>query len=368
MRPAGPERDDALPQNVDRLALDLQSALTVEDVHRRYLGAVAGMVSADAYGLSQFAPAGRRLLVQSTSTRQAPQGLVADYNDVGAETDPVLTSSLRRGAPIDNSRAISDRTWYSSPTFEVLRAHGLEHSLVATLWGKKGVLGALYLARKKSSEPFATQDLIDIELAQRHVSASLERAIQQAKLHRQVSLVGYAFDQLEAAVVVADEAGVLFESEEARKLREAGPVVASHIEELVAMNVEEMGRSGPQVIDRFALIDLPGDGAQGGSGTRRLNVRSTMSPGDLDAVVSYLYVQDRDQRPPVDDSPLSAREREIVVWVAQGLTNRQIAERAFVSENTVRQHLKRIFRKLDVHNRAQLVQAIWQTDGNAPDR
>jgi DNA-binding CsgD family transcriptional regulator len=50
------------------------------------------------------------------------------------------------------------------------------------------------------------------------------------------------------------------------------------------------------------------------------------------------------------------------------LTNRQIAERAFVSETTVRQHLKRIFRKFDVHNRAQLVQSIWQTDGDAPNR
>lgn len=367
MRPAGPERDDALPE-VGRLALDLQSALTVEDVHRRYLGAVVGMVSADAYGLSQFVPAGRRLLVQSTSTRQAPQGLVADYNDTGAETDPVLTSSLRRGTPIDNSRAISDRTWQSSPTFEVLRAHGLHHSLVAAIWGNRGVLGALYLARKEGAEPFATQDLVDIELAQRHVSASLERAIHQAELHRQVALVGYAFDQLEAAVVVADESGVLFESEEARRLREAGPVVAGHIDELVAMNVEEMGRSGRRVIDRFALIDLPGDGGQGSFGTQRLNVRSTMSPGGLDAVVSYLYLQDRDRHPPVDGSPLSAREREIVVWVAQGLTNRQIAERAFVSENTVRQHLKRIFRKLDVRNRAQLVQAIWQTDGSAPNR
>jgi DNA-binding CsgD family transcriptional regulator len=319
-----------------------------------------------AYGLSQFAPAGRRLLLRSTSTRKAPKGLVADYNDAGAEADPVLNASMRSGAPIDDSRAVSDREWCASPTFEVLRAHGLHHSLVAPLWGTKGVIGALYLARKTGADPFTAQDLVDIEVAQRHVEASLERAIRQAELHRRVALIGHAFDQLEAAVVVADEAGPLFESEEARRLREAGPAVAGHIEELVALNVEELGRSGRRVVDRFVMIEPQGGAGEAGSTAQRLTVRSTLGPGDLNAVVSYLYVQDRDRHPPVDGSPLSAREREIVVWVAQGLTNRQIADLAFVSENTVRQHLKRIFKKLDVRSRAQLVQAVWQTDDRPP--
>lgn len=71
-------------------------------------------------------------------------------------------------------------------------------------------------------------------------------------------------------------------------------------------------------------------------------------------------VQSTDLSAPVELAPLSAREKEIAAWVAEGLTNRQIAEAAFVSENTVRQHLKRIFVKLDVHSRAQLVHAVWR--------
>ena len=52
-------------------------------------------------------------------------------------------------------------------------------------------------------------------------------------------------------------------------------------------------------------------------------------------------------------------EQEIAELVAQGLTTKQIAERAFISENTVKQHLKRVFAKVDVHNRAELVQLVW---------
>jgi DNA-binding CsgD family transcriptional regulator/GAF domain-containing protein len=366
MLPARPEQRYDDRGGVVRLALDLQSALTIEDVHRLYLGAVAGVVAADAYGFSQFTSAGRRLLVNNTSTRAAPEGLVADYNSVGAEMDPVLNLSMRTGAPVDDSRAVSERVWSSSPTSEVLRRHGLSHSLVAPLRGNRGVIGALYLARKTGAEPFSPQDLVDINLAQQHVEAALGRAIRQAELHRRAALVGHAFDQLEAAVVVADGTGVLFESKAARRLRATDPLVDARIAELVAANVDEIGRSGRRVLERFVSIDLQRDGGELEPRTHRLTVRSTVSPvQQLDAVVSFVHLQTRDRHPRMDGSPLSAREREIVVWVAQGLTNRQIAELAFVSENTVRQHLKRIFKKLDVRSRAQLVQAVWQNDDNA---
>lgn len=56
---------------------------------------------------------------------------------------------------------------------------------------------------------------------------------------------------------------------------------------------------------------------------------------------------------------LSAREQEIVDLVGRGMTTKQIAAEAFISENTVKQHLKRIFAKTGAHSRAELVQLIW---------
>jgi DNA-binding NarL/FixJ family response regulator len=52
---------------------------------------------------------------------------------------------------------------------------------------------------------------------------------------------------------------------------------------------------------------------------------------------------------------LTARESETLALVATGMTNRAIAEALFVSENTVRTHLKAVFRKLSVTNRSQAV-------------
>jgi DNA-binding NarL/FixJ family response regulator len=52
---------------------------------------------------------------------------------------------------------------------------------------------------------------------------------------------------------------------------------------------------------------------------------------------------------------LSARESETLAMLATGMPNRAIAEALFVSENTVRTHLKAVFRKLSVTNRSQAV-------------
>jgi DNA-binding NarL/FixJ family response regulator len=52
---------------------------------------------------------------------------------------------------------------------------------------------------------------------------------------------------------------------------------------------------------------------------------------------------------------LTARESETLALLAIGMTNRDIAEALFVSENTARTHLKAVFRKLSVTSRSQAV-------------
>jgi ATP/maltotriose-dependent transcriptional regulator MalT len=53
---------------------------------------------------------------------------------------------------------------------------------------------------------------------------------------------------------------------------------------------------------------------------------------------------------------LTPRELEILGFIAAGLSNKEIAERAFVSENTVKTHSSRVFEKLGARRRTQAVQ------------
>jgi DNA-binding CsgD family transcriptional regulator len=53
---------------------------------------------------------------------------------------------------------------------------------------------------------------------------------------------------------------------------------------------------------------------------------------------------------------ITPREQEILRLIAEGLSNREIGERAFISENTVKTHSSRLFEKLGVSRRVQAVQ------------
>jgi NarL family two-component system response regulator LiaR len=62
---------------------------------------------------------------------------------------------------------------------------------------------------------------------------------------------------------------------------------------------------------------------------------------------------------------ITKRELEILELIANGLSNREIADRLFVSENTVKTHSSRLFDKLSAKRRTQAVQ-IGKTLGLIP--
>src|SRR4029079_16905880 len=56
-----------------------------------------------------------------------------------------------------------------------------------------------------------------------------------------------------------------------------------------------------------------------------------------------------------DETPLTAREREVIERVSAGATNQEIANALVISESTVKSHVKHILRKLGAANRAEAV-------------
>jgi DNA-binding CsgD family transcriptional regulator len=76
-------------------------------------------------------------------------------------------------------------------------------------------------------------------------------------------------------------------------------------------------------------------------------VREVMVPAPPD------FVRDEAK---VESLGITPRELEILELIASGLSNREIAERVFVSENTVKTHSSRVFDKLGARRRTQAVQ------------
>jgi DNA-binding NarL/FixJ family response regulator len=82
------------------------------------------------------------------------------------------------------------------------------------------------------------------------------------------------------------------------------------------------------------------------------NGGAAMSPQIARKVIDYFHpgVQNRGET-----CPLTAREREVVLALVEGLSYKLIAEQMNVSLDTVRSHIKSIYRKLHVHGKAEVI-------------
>lgn len=80
------------------------------------------------------------------------------------------------------------------------------------------------------------------------------------------------------------------------------------------------------------------------------NGGSYMSPSIAKKVIRFF------NKAPIKKSTLTDRQQEIVKHIVDGLTYTKIAEACFISVNTVRTHIKKIYAQLEIHGKTELVQ------------
>ena len=139
-------------------------------------------------------------------------------------------------------------------------------------------------------------------------------------------------------------------AEACRRLVTAHPdvavlIVSTYSEEQLVEECIKAGARGYVIkdIERFSLKEsIAAVHGRGGA----------VSPAVAATILDRLRTQS-ERVTPVPSNPLSDTQLGIIRLVAAGFSNREIAGRVFLSENTVKSHMQEIFRKLDVGNRVE---------------
>ncbi|WP_158920526.1 LuxR C-terminal-related transcriptional regulator [Streptomyces sp. NBRC 109706] len=318
-----------------------------------YFGTVHQVLPADGIGFYRF---GRDTTPVLESRSTLSDRFMYAYEGTGRRDDPVLELVLEHGLPADSHHLVSPRRWDSSGARSVLLGEGLAYSMEAPLIESGSVVGTINFARATDGKPFCEEDLTSAGFISEHLSLAMERARRWDDLGEWASLLEGTFDHFPHGVVVSDLDGRrLFSNRGGRNILDS----PGHAREtsrdraiggLFDEAVVEFLESGRKSATTNVRDNVTG---------KKIIVKSYRAPSQ-DSVISLVYecIDEQAKALPVW-GVLSPREQEIATLVSQGLTTKRIAQKAFVSENTVKQHLKRIFAKTDVHNRAELVQLIW---------
>lgn len=153
-------------------------------------------------------------------------------------------------------------------------------------------------------------------------------------------------------------------------LYDADPLFSDPIETLTAIR-----RSGPKVLLVFddpveeLVVQCIQHGAEGyvrtnASAAQFAQAINSVCLGEL-WLSRRLFVQVLNRKHAKDsrsNGRLTRREHQIVELVSQGMSNREIAERLYISQTTVKAYLNDIFKKLGVHGRVQLLVQSLRSD------
>ena len=137
-----------------------------------------------------------------------------------------------------------------------------------------------------------------------------------------------------------------------RKIKEANPetnvlALTMHEDEQYFFEMLQAGASG-YVPKRAAPDDLL-------SAIRLVSQDHVFLYPSLAKMLVADFLQRGDADPAGPENDLTPREHEVLTLIAEGLTNREIAEKLVISVKTVDRHRENIMRKLDLHNRVALV-------------
>ncbi len=138
--------------------------------------------------------------------------------------------------------------------------------------------------------------------------------------------------------------------------------------ELLEQSVAQLERSSRRLEHALALLEL---GAAIRRAGRRADARKPLREAlelaracGADAVAVRAHDElvtagARPRRDPIESrSNLTASELRVARLAAEGMTNREIAQALFLTENTIETHLRSVFRKLDIRSRSQLARAL----------
>lgn len=247
---------------------------------------------------------------------------------------------------------------------EIMRRLDAHHVLYGIVREQGAALGQISLYRPPDAPAFGVRERNDLASVMRYVSHGIavgDAAHGGAELALQ--------DSDEEALLVADRAGrVLHGSEKARRLLLLATTSELNSSSLKAAVNERAAQALATLCARLEAVAVGEDPVPPAMTLDTKWGRHILRAYWLDddhGREALIGIRIQRQEPMIlrfvqamGRLPLSPQQREIALMIAQGRSNQEIADGLGVSGNTVAYHIKQLFLKLDVHDRAGAVERI----------
>lgn len=335
----------------------LHAGVGVQQLGVAYMTTISGLVRASAYGFYLMNVDSHK--PDRVAVRGAVERFAKAYEAAGYAYDPVLQHVTETRSPASENMLFADRQWQQHPLREALQMRRLTRILEAPITIGEDTVGILYFTRPPEHAPFSTRDLDMVRLVTAHVRSAARHALEFTKSEERCTLLQAGLDAANMPLLLTDRTGnLLFANKPARELLRNAANSALRgglLANCLKRNLEQLTETGVG----SAVTRLPLDHQTGGRKPGLL-IRTLAIPETGSVTLSIIYPDEGTQAPDLGylSDRLTPRELEVLSLVVRGMRNKEIAAQLFITNNTVKYHLKRIFETLGVNSRPELVAAV----------
>ncbi|MDO4572585.1 MAG: AMP-binding protein [Clostridia bacterium] len=311
----------------------LYTCLDIERLRYSYLEIIPTLIPASVYGLHLAEPADRAADSGMTDVLKWKKPPFDELRVSVLNTSPLAEGEETRREILD-----------CLPIRELTERLTPDHCLCAPMFcADQSLIGVLSFMRLGSGNMFTPHERGLLRIIANHMGLAITNALEYGRLREQVALGNDILQIIEYGVLETDASGRLLRQNHcAAKILEEdheGRIWAAMLE-----NIRGMAAQGASM--RNATCAYRGMADQ-------LCVRTVRS--GRGRLITLLYFPAHTPGFSHLKKLLSKREYEILTCLTAGCSNGEIAQTLMISENTVKFHLKRMFKKLGVSNRAELL-------------
>lgn len=241
---------------------------------------------------------------------------------------------------------------------DFLRQQGFYHELAIALLDGDRIMGAIGLF-KPFADKFSPNEINTLKIVSNYITKALRLNLFNQKIHQQKEIHEQCNTSSPYGTIIFNKDLVVNYSNPAawEFVRDILPKDGNPLVKLLKNTVLSIGESwqyggyksvlSPS-LQEYTVRILPLNHTVNSNGNKRLFILSII-PEKLSLTEPVKTEQKMYDKP-----NLTSRELEILTFVRKGLTNEQIAKQLFITTATVKTHLQRVFKKMEVTNRTTL--------------
>ena len=267
------------------------------------------------------------------------------YEKKGRKIDPLKNWIMNKRSPNQSQLLLGLKGWQNHPVYDVVKTASIDFAMQAPIVNGDDIIGSINFGRSFSEGEFKKHDLLTVSILSHFLGLAIINSFGKNSITEYNKMFCNGIDSMKQSMIITDsDCNINYANHAAM-----GTIIRHFGQEKTETKfINRLGEISYNSTDCEATI------------VDNLKLRRCQLPGSSNKQ-SIVFLDDN---PPPSinrtvQEILTSREIDVLMQVERGMQNKEIAEKLYISVNTVKRHLENMYRKFNVSSRTKLISKFY---------